>query len=385
MRSEFLPFSPPTISKEEIAEVTDTLSSDWISTGPKVKEFENKFARHLGADAALALNSCTAGLHLALISLGIGPGDEVITTPMTFCSTVNVIEHVGACPVLVDVQPNTLNISPELIEKAVTKKTKCILPVHYTGHACEMDAIKEIARTNNSFIVEDAAHAFPARYKDHIIGTIGDLTSFSFYATKNITTGEGGMLTGNPEFIEKARAYSLHGMDRDAWKRYDTGSSWYYEVVYPGFKYNMTDIQASMGLQQLKKIGSFQERRRKIVGEYDKAFSRYPYFEIPCRLPDIDHAWQLYVLRLNLETLQINRDQYIEELKERNIGTSVHFIPIHLHPYYREKYRFKPEDYPVTYSNFQRIISLPLYPRMSDQDINDVIEAVLDVAEKYRR
>jgi dTDP-4-amino-4,6-dideoxygalactose transaminase len=385
MRSKFLPFSPPTISKEEIAEVTDTLSSDWISTGPKAKEFENEFARYLGADAALALNSCTAGLHLALISLGIGPSDEVITTPMTFCSTVNVIEHVGARPVLVDVQPDTLNISPELIEKAVTKKTKCILPVHYTGHPCEMDAIKEIARTNNLFIVEDAAHAFPSRYKDQKIGTIGDLTAFSFYATKNITTAEGGMLTGSPEFIEKARVYSLHGMNRNAWKRYDTGSSWYYEVIYPGFKYNMTDIQASIGLQQLKKIDGFQKRRREIVDEYDKAFSQYPYFEIPCRLPDIEHAWQLYVLRLNLETLRIDRDQFIEELKERNIGTSVHFIPIHLHPYYREKYGFKPEDYPVAYSNFQRIISLPLYPRMSDQDINDVIEAVLDVAEKYRR
>jgi dTDP-4-amino-4,6-dideoxygalactose transaminase len=385
MRSEFLPFSPPTISKEEIAEVTDTLSSDWISTGPKVKEFEAQFSRDTGAEAALALNSCTAGLHLALIALGIGPGDEVITTPMTFCSTVNVIEHVGARPVLVDVQPDTLNISAELIERTVTKKTKCILPVHYTGHPCEMDDLKEIARRKNLFVVEDAAHAFPAKYKDQIIGTIGDLTAFSFYATKNITTAEGGMLTGSPEFIEKARVYSLHGMDRNAWKRYDAGSSWYYEVVYPGFKYNMTDIQASIGLQQLKKIGSFQERRREIVDEYDNVFSQYPFFEIPCRLPDIEHAWQLYVLRLNLETLKIDRDQFIEELKERNIGTSVHFIPIHLHPYYMEKYGFKPEDYPVAYSNFQRIISLPLYPRMSDQDINDVIEAVLDVAEKYRR
>jgi dTDP-4-amino-4,6-dideoxygalactose transaminase len=385
MRSEFLPFSPPTISKEEIAEVTDTLSSDWISTGPKVKEFEAQFSRDTGAEAALALNSCTAGLHLALIALGIGPGDEVITTPMTFCSTVNVIEHVGARPVLVDVQPDTLNISAELIERTVTKKTKCILPVHYTGHPCEMDDLKEIARRKNLFVVEDAAHAFPAKYKDQIIGTIGDLTAFSFYATKNITTGEGGMLTGKPEFIEKARVYSLHGMDRNAWKRYDKGSSWHYEVIYPGFKYNMTDIQASIGLQQLKKIDGFQKRRREIVDEYDKAFSQYPYFEIPCQLPDIEHAWQLYVLRLNLETLQIGRDQFIEQLKERNIGTSVHFIPIHLHPYYREKYGLKPEDYPVAYSNFQRIISLPLYPRMSDQDINDVIEAVLDVAEKYRR
>lgn len=385
MRSVFLPFAPPTISEEEIAEVTDTLSSDWITTGPKVKEFETEFARYIGADAALALNSCTAGLHLSLISLGIGPGDEVITTPMTFCSTVNVIEQVGARPILVDVQPDTLNISPDLLEMAVTKKTKCILPVHYTGHPCEMGAITEIAHVKNLFVVEDAAHAFPASYKEQIVGTIGDLTAFSFYATKNMTTAEGGMLTGDREVIEKARIYSLHGMDRNAWKRYDAGGSWYYEVIYPGYKYNMTDIQASIGLQQLKKIESFQKRRREIVNEYDKAFSQYPFFEIPYQLPDIDHAWQLYVLRLNLETLQIGRHQFIEELKDRNIGTSVHFIPIHLHPYYRDKYGFKPEDYPVAYANFQRIISLPIYPRMSDQDISDVIEAVLDVAEKYKR
>jgi len=385
MRSVFLPFAPPMISQEEIEEVLDTLSSDWITTGPKVKEFEKQFAQYIGSETALALNSCTAGLHLALIALGIGPGDEVITTTMTFCSTVNVIEQVGARPVLVDVQPDTLNISPELIEKAVTEKTKCILPVHYAGHPCEMDAIKETARTKDLFIVEDAAHAFSASYKGQKVGTIGDLTAFSFYVTKNITTAEGGMLTGNPEFIEKARVYSLHGMSKDAWKRYDNGSSWHYEVIYPGFKYNMTDIHASIGLRQLQKIETFQKRRREIVQEYDKAFSEYPYFEIPCRLPNIEHSWHLYVLRLNLETLRIDRDQFIEELKERNIGTSVHFIPIHLHPYYREKYGYKPEDYPVAYSNFKRIISLPIYPRMSDQDIADVIEAVVDVAEKFRR
>ena len=385
MRSVFLPFAPPAISQEEITEVIDTLSSDWITTGPKVKKFEEMFAQYIGSETALALNSCTAGLHLALIALGIGPGDEVITTPMTFCSTVNVIEQVGAHPVLVDVQPDTLNISPELIEKAVSKKTKCILPVHYAGHPCEMDAIKEIARTNDLFIVEDAAHAFSARYKGQKIGNIGDLTAFSFYVTKNITTAEGGMLTGNPELIEKARVYSLHGMSKDAFKRYDDGSSWYYEVIYPGFKYNMTDIHASIGLRQLQKIETLQSRRREIAHKYDEAFSVYPYFEIPYRLPNIEHAWHLYVLRLNLETLRIDRDQFIEELKERKIGTSVHFTPIHLHPYYRKKYGYKPEDYPVAYSNFKRIISLPIYPRMSDQDIADVIEAVVDVAEKYKR
>ena len=245
LRSKFLPFSPPYISREELDEVIDTLSSDWITTGPKTKRFETEFATYLGAESALALNSCTAGLHLALAVLGIGSGDEVITTPMTFCSTVNVIEHVGARPVLVDVEPDTLNVSPSLIESAISPNTRAVMPVHYTGHPCEMDAIMEIAREHRLFVVEDAAHALPAHYKGKFVATIGDLTAFSFYATKNLTTAEGGMLTGDQEFIEKARALSLHGMNRDAWKRYDKGGSWYYEVDAPGFKYNMTDIQAS--------------------------------------------------------------------------------------------------------------------------------------------
>lgn len=380
-----MPFSPPYISSEEIDEVVDTLKSDWITTGPKTSEFEAEFVKLVGANSALALNSCTAGLHLALVALGIGSGDEVITTPMTFCSTVNVIEHVGARPVLVDVEPGTLNINPDLIESAVTPKTLALMPVHYTGHPCEMDAIMEISKNHSLFVIEDAAHAVTAQYKGQAIGTIGDMTAFSFYATKNLTTAEGGMLTGSKELIEKARVLSLHGMNRDAWKRYDKGGSWYYEVDCPGFKFNMTDIQASIGLQQLKKLDRFQERRREIVSRYNDAFSAYPYFEIPTKQPYVEHAWHLYVLRLNLETLKIDRDMFIEELKDRNIGTSVHFIPIHLHPYYRKKYGFKPEDFPVAYSNFQRIISLPLYPRMSDQDVSDVIEAVLDVAEKYRR
>ncbi|HHV42448.1 MAG TPA: DegT/DnrJ/EryC1/StrS family aminotransferase [Clostridiaceae bacterium] len=385
MRTTFLPFSPPYISREEIDEVVDTLSSNWITTGPKTKIFESEFAEFLGAESALALNSCTAGLHLALVVSGVGSGDEVITTPMTFCSTVNVIEHVGACPVLVDVEPDTLNISPHLIESVITPRTRAILPVHYTGHPCKMDAIMTIAKEHRLFIIEDAAHALPAQFKGQMIGSIGDLTAFSFYATKNITTAEGGMLTGNQELIEKARGLSLHGMNRDAWKRYDRGGSWYYEVEYPGFKYNMTDIQASIGLQQLKKLDRFQQRRSEIVSRYNDAFSECPYFEIPVEQTYVKHSWHLYVLRLNLETLKINRDQFIEELKDMNIGTSVHFIPIHRHSYYRKKYGFKQEDFPVADSNFLRMLSLPLYPKMSDQDIEDVIEAVLDVAEKYKR
>jgi len=385
MRTKFLQFSPPSISREEIDEVVDTLSSDWITTGPKTKRFEQEFAAYLGADAALALNSCTAGLHLALAVLGIGSGDEVITTPLTFCSTVNVIEHVGARPLLVDVDAETLNISPSSVEKAITPRTRAVMPVHYTGHPCEMDEIMNIAGERRLFVVEDAAHALSAQYKGKTIGTIGDLTAFSFYATKNLTTAEGGMLTGERGLIEQARSLSLHGMNRDAWKRYDKGGSWYYEVESPGFKYNMTDIQASIGLQQLKKLNGFQQRRQEIVRKYNEAFASCPCVQVPVQRPYVKHAWHLYTLRLNLDTLKIGRDRFIEELKERNIGTSVHFIPIHLHPYYREKYGFQPEDFPVAYSNFLRLISLPLYPRMSDHDADDVIEAVLDVAERYKR
>ncbi len=351
MRPTFLPFSPPCISNEERQEVVDTLCSDWITTGPKTKRFESEFADFIGAPAALALNSCTAALHTALLALGIGPGDEVITTPMTFCSSVNVIEHVRARPVLADVEPDTLCVSATQIAARLTPRTRCILPVHYSGHPCDMDPIMAIAEERRLHVVEDAAHSLPARYKGRMIGTIGDLTAFSFYATKNLTTAEGGMLTGRPDLVEKARLISLHGMSKDAWRRYDKGGSWYYEVLLPGFKYNMTDIQASLGLHQLRKLPQFQHRRREVVRRYNDAFAQYPYFEVPTERPDVEHAWHLYSLRLNLQTLRIDRDQFIEELKARNIGTSVHFIPVHLHPYYRDKYGFKPEDFPVAYSN----------------------------------
>lgn len=385
MKSEFLPFSPPLIGEEEIAEVVDTLRSDWITTGPKTKRFEKEFASYVGAPAALALNSCTAALHTALVTLGVGPGDEVITTPMTFAASVNVIEHVGARPVLVDVEPDTLNINPLLIERALSPRTKVILPVHYAGHPVELDAVYELARPRGIVVLEDAAHALPARYKGRPIGSGENPVAFSFYATKNLTTAEGGMLTGEPEFVERARVLSLHGMNRDAWKRYDKTGSWYYEVVVPGFKYNMTDIQASLGLWQLRKIETFQKRRREVVQMYNRAFKNIEALELPVERPEVEHAWHLYVLRLRLEALRINRDQFIEELKRRNIGTSVHFIPIHLHPYYRNKYGFKPEDFPVTYSNYLRILSLPLNPRLTDSDVGDVIEAVLDVVKAYSR
>lgn len=414
MRNTFLPFSPPLIGEEEVAEVIDTLRSDWITTGPKVRRFEEEFAAFIGAPAALALNSCTAALHVALATLGIGPGDAVITTPMTFCSSVHVIEHVGARPILVDVEADTLNIDASLIREKVEKeirekgnkgkgnkgeevggRIKAILPVHLYGHPCDMDALIEIAQEHDLAIIEDAAHALPAKYKGRTVGaldvntlersTLNVLTCFSFYATKNLTTAEGGMLTGSPEFIEEARIWSLHGMSRDAWKRYSAEGSWYYEVIRPGFKYNMTDIQAAIGLHQLRKLPQFQARRREIVRRYNEAFSQFEELQIPTERPEVEHAWHLYVLRLNVERLNVSRNQFIEELKRRNIGTSVHFIPIHLHPYYRDKYGYKPEDLPVAYREYQRIVSLPLYPRMSDRDVEDVIEAVCEIVEKYKR
>lgn len=397
MRDTFLPFSPPLIGEEEIAEVVDTLRSDWITTGPKVRRFEADFAEAVDAPAALALNSCTAAMHVALAALGVGPGDAVVTTPMTFVSSVHVIEQVGARPVLADVEPDTLNIDPLRVAEAITAarreglRVKALLPVHLYGHPCDMNPLMGLAGEYGLAVVEDAAHALPASHEGRRVGSFAKLyplpvlTCFSFYATKNLTTAEGGMLTGPPGLIEEARVWSLHGMSRDAWDRYEAKGSWYYEVIRPGFKYNLTDIQAALGLSQLRKLGQFQARREEIVRQYTEGLSRFEELTLPAARPEVEHAWHLYVIRLNLERLRITRDQFIEELKERRIGTSVHFIPVHLHPYYRDRYGYRPEDFPVASREFQRIISLPLNPRMSDRDVGDVIEAVGEVVAKFRR
>jgi len=384
-RGEFLAFSPPVVGDEEIREVVNTLRSDWLTTGPKTGQFEQDFAQYVGATGALALNSCTAGLHTALASLGVGPGDEVITTPMTFAATVNVIEHVGARSVLADVQADTLNIDPLAIERAITPRTRAIIPVHYAGHPADMDAIEQLAIENDLFVIEDAAHALPAQYKGKMIGSGRNPTAFSFYATKNLTTGEGGMLTGSEDFLERARPFSLHGMTRDALKRYAKGGSWRYEIVEAGFKYNMTDIQAAIGLWQLRKLDRFDCRRREVVCAYQAAFRDEDALELPVEHADVRHAWHLYVLRLRLDALTIDRDRFIDELTNRNIGTSVHFIPVHLHPYYRERYGFEDGDFPVALENFERMLSLPLNARMSATDVEDVIEAVFDILHAYRR
>lgn len=397
MRDTFLPFSPPLVGEEEIEEVVDTLRSDWITTGPKVRRFEEEFAAYVGAPAALGLNSCTAALHTALAALGVTTGDAVITTPMTFASSVHVIEHVGARPLLADVEADTLNVDPrrvaDVIESARREglKVRALLPVHLYGHPCDMNPLMDLAREYKLAVVEDAAHALPASHEGRKVGSFANLfdvpvmTCFSFYATKNLTTGEGGMLTGPPELIDEARIWSLHGMSRDAWNRYGAKGSWFYEVVRPGFKYNLTDIAAALGLVQLRKLEGFQARRAEIARRYTEAFSRFEELTVPTSRPEVEHAWHLYVLRLNLERLNVTREQFIEEMRERRIGTSVHFIPVHTHPYYRDRYDFKPEDFPVAAAEFRRIVSLPINPRMSDRDVEDVIEAVADVVEKFRR
>jgi dTDP-4-amino-4,6-dideoxygalactose transaminase len=385
MRSSLLSFSPPNLGEDEINEVVDTLRSNWITTGPKTRRFEERMAEYVGAGGALAVSSATDGMLVALAALGVGPGDEVITSTMTFCSTVHVIEHLGARPVLVDVAPDTLCIDPAAVGRAVGPRTRGILPVHLYGHPCDMDPLLELARKHGLFVLEDAAHALPASYKGRPIGTIGTATVLSFYATKNLTTAEGGMVLGSEELIERARVWSLHGMSRDAYKRYSADGSWHYDVVLPGFKCNMTDIQAALGLQQLSRLPAFQRRRREIVNAYDAALGAVPELQTPTERPDVESALHIYALRLNLDRLAIDRAQFIEALTARNIGSSVHFIPNHLHRYYRQKYGYSPADFPVAYENYLRLVSLPLHPGLSDADVQDVIDAVTGIVAEHRR
>ncbi len=396
MRSDFLPFSPPSIGEDEINEVIDTLRSDWITTGPKTKRFEVDFAARINSPQALALFSCTDALQVALAALGIGPGDAVFTTTFTFCATAHVVEHLGATPILVDVERDSLNLSPEALRKSIAEvlaegrlQPKAIIPVHYGGNPCDMVAIDDIAREYRLAIVEDAAHALPAEIAGRVIGDptaptdIVRATAFSFYATKNITTGEGGMLTGPDDFMEEARLWALHGMSRDAWNRYGKGGSWFYEVVRPGFKCNMTDIQASLGLHQLRRLDGFQQRRQEIVARYHQAFGEIAEIQPPVEGPGRS-AWHLYPIRLHLDRLSIDRAAFIDELVKRNIGASVHFIPVHVHPFYRDKYNLVENQLPVAWSEYQRLVSLPLHPRLSERDVEDVIEAVVEIVHAHR-
>jgi dTDP-4-amino-4,6-dideoxygalactose transaminase len=385
VREKFLSFSLPLVGQEEIDEVIEALRSGWLTAGPRTRQFEQEFRETFQTPGALALNSCTAGLHVAMKVLNIGPGDEVITTPMTFAASVNVIEHVGAKPVLVDVEPDTLNIHPDAVEQAITSATKAIIAVHYAGHPVELNALRALADKYRLHLIEDAAHAVGAEFEGVPIGSSPNLTAFSFYATKNLTTGEGGMLTGTQDLLDKARIVSLHGMNREAWSRYAAGGKWAYDIVEPGFKYNMTDIQAALGLQQLRRFARMQERRRQIVDAYNAAFAPHAAFLTPSTRAHVKNAWHLYVLRMRPNELSIERNQVIEEMTARNIGTSVHFIPIHMHSYYKNRYGYHPDDFPVAHHAYQNMMSLPLSPSMSDQDVADVIEAVLDIRSKFSR
>jgi len=380
-----VPFHKPYITDDEVSEVLDCIRSGWLTMGPKTIRFEEQFKEYVGSDHAVSMNSCTSCLHLALKVAGIKEGDEVIVPTMTFTATGEVVAYFNARPVLADIDEETFNIDVSEIEKKITPRTKAIIPVHYGGQPSDMDEIYDIARFHNLSVIEDAAHAFPAVYKNRKIGSGGGITCFSFYATKTLSTGEGGMATtGNNEFAERMRVLRLHGISKDAWKRYSDEGSWYYEVTDAGYKYNMTDVQASLGIAQLRKSDWMWNRRKEIALKYDEAFSAYEEIVTPHIKSDRESAWHLYVLSLNLEMLRINRSRFIEELKIRGIGTSVHFIPLYRHPFYSTTFGYKAESFPKSERVYERIISLPIYPAMTDSDVNAVIGSVGDVIREFR-
>lgn len=387
VRSKFLIFGAPRFFQEEIKEILETLRSGWWGTGPKVLKFETDFSKYTHAKHAVAVNSATAAMHLGLNALGVGPGDEVITTPLTFVSTANVIIHTGAKPVFADVDKLTGNIDPKEIIKKITKKTKAIIPVHLHGRPCPMDAITKIAKKHRLFVMEDAAHATEAWYHGQKIGSISDLTAFSFYVTKNVATGEGGMLTtNNKTWADIARIRRLHGISADAWKRYSAEGYKPYEAVYPGFKYNMMDLQASLGIHQLKRAGANLKIRNKYWQVYTKAFSELDGVILPAdNEPNTVHARHLYAINLELEKLKINRNQFIDALKDENIGAGVHFSALHLHQYYRKTFGFKRGDFPNAEWIGDRTVSLPFYPHMSQKDLLDVISAVTKIIKSHYR
>jgi len=375
-KENFLVFGAPLIEDEDIDEVVKCLRSRWIGTGSRVDQFEKAFADYKGKKYAVAVNSCTAALHLAMLASGVGHGDEVITAPMTFCATVNSIIHCGAKPVLADCEIKSMNISPSEIEKKITSNTKAILIVHFAGRCCDMDAITDIADKHSLLVVEDCAHALETEYKGKKAGGFGDISCFSFYVTKNITTGEGGMvLTDNEMIVSRIKTLALHGMSKDAWKRYSDDGYRHYEVVYAGFKYNMTDMQASLGIHQMKRIDSYWKRREDIWTFYNKEFS-----DLPCILPadpepDTKHGYHLYTPLIDIDRLGKGRDWVLDAMTAENIGVGVHYIPVHLHPFYQTVYGWRKGDFPNAEFIGERTVSLPLSPALSDEDVTDVVRA----------
>jgi dTDP-4-amino-4,6-dideoxygalactose transaminase len=388
VRPDFLVFGRPLIGEEEIAEMVDTLRSGWIGFGPKCLRFEEAFARYAHAEAAISVNSATAALHLALLAADVGPGDEVITTPLTFVATANVITHVGARPVFVDVDPRTQNIDPERIAGAVTRDTRAIIPVHMTGWPCEMDAIQGVAEREGLTVIEDAAHAAETIYRGRKVGSISRFTAFSFYATKNMTTGEGGMLTtGDLEAANRVRALRLHGLDKDAWKRYSPGEFLPYQALEPGFKYNMTDMQASLGLHQLERLEKCLEVRERVWATYDAAFAEVPGVTVRA-YPDVPgnrHGRHLYTLELDPDGLECDRARFMQALAAENIGSGIHFVPVHLHQHYRQAYGTARGDFPHAERIGDRTLSLPLAAGMSEADAQDVVTAVGKIARRYAK
>jgi len=381
-----IPFHRAALGEEEVQSVSEVIRSGWLTMGAKTVEFERQFASYIGAKYAIAVSSCTAGLHLALEAIGIAEGDEVLVPTTTFTATAEVVTYFGARPVLVDVDQKTLNLDVADAERKVTARTRAIIPVHFGGQPCDLDAIQALADLRHLHVVEDAAHALPSEYHGKRIGTISELTVFSFYATKTLCTGEGGMVTtDNEAYAQRIQMMRLHGISRDAWKRYSAEGSWYYEVIEAGYKYNFTDLQAALGMAQLAKCGAMQETRRSIAERYTRAFSSNPSFEVPEMLPDRTTAWHLYVLRLRLEHLRVNRDAFVRELAQAGVSVSVHFIPLHLHSFYQRAYGYKKGDLLVAEAQYHRCLSLPIYPGMTEEEVQYVISTVIELAARFSK
>lgn len=382
----FVPLHRPFFDKNEEKEIIETLRSGWLTTAKRASRFESEFSQYVGSKYAVALNSCTAALHLSLICAGVKPGDEVIVSPFTFAASVNTIIHTGAVPVFVDIESDTLNIDPVKIKAKISGKTKAIIAVHFGGNACRMDEINEIARLNGLIVIEDAAHAVGTEYKGKRIGSVGNFTCFSFYANKNITTGEGGMLTTNSEIVaERARRLSLHGLSADAWSRFDKNGLPFYEIVEPGFKYNMPDLNAAIGIHQLKKLNKFQQNREKIVHIYNEHLCKINEIDIIVPPDYTKSSYYIYVIKLKLDMLSKNRDEIVRMLKDEGIGVSVHYNSVHLHKFYREKYNIRDNDFLESKRASESVITLPLYPSMIDKEVYFVIDKVEKVISKCRK
>ena len=386
IRDKFLPYGTQWLDNKEIDEVIDSLKSDWITTGPKMRKFEENFKNFIGSEYAVAVNSGTAALHISTSAINIQRGDEVITTPLTFVASANCVVYRGGIPIFADIKKDTYNIDPNEIRKKITSKTKAIIPVHFAGQPCDMDEILEIAEENNLYIIEDAAHAIDAKYKGRKIGNISDLTAFSFHPVKNMTTAEGGMVTtNNDELNDKLLIFRTHGISRDAVKRFGKEGGFYYDMQYLGFRYNLSELHSALGIHQLDKLESFQKRRREIVDIYNKELQLIEEITVPYVKGDIKHSWHLYVIQLELEKLKVDRDFIFKALREENIGVNVHYIPVHYHSYYINQFGLKKGILPNVESLFPRLITIPIFPKMSNEDVYDVINALEKVIKFYRK